>query len=43
MECGSSLRVESNGVGYIYAFNEGVDNFRSELLKIIVMNQGKIV
>jgi excisionase family DNA binding protein len=29
MECGSNLRVESSGVGYIYAFNEGVDNFRT--------------
>jgi len=29
MECGSNLRVESNGVGYIYAFNEGIDNFQT--------------
>lgn len=29
MECGPNLRVESNGKAFIYAFNEGVDNFRS--------------
>jgi anti-sigma regulatory factor (Ser/Thr protein kinase) len=29
MECNSNLRVESNGIGYFFAFNEGVDNFRS--------------
>ncbi len=27
MECGSYLKVESSGVAYRYAFNQGVDNF----------------
>jgi hypothetical protein len=29
MECGSRIRVESNWLGFGFAFNSGVDNFES--------------
>lgn len=41
MECGSSLRVESNGIAYMMLFNSGVDNFIP--INPIYKNTGTII
>ena len=41
MECGSKMRVESNGIGYYYNFSAGLDNF--EVITPLFKGNGTII